>query len=184
MSPSAFAVTLTGLALGLLALGTFVWAWRCRHFTQLRAQSHVVLDPRDLPRDLVKAIVSREASERFSHGFAHPPRREVLRDAALGGLLGFILSGLVALALVVIPGHELPRATGVIQLLGPEVGVVIGAALGAVFGRFKRRRLPGRHARAAAKPSAILLAVRPQSNDEAPTLEQILTAGWQGVRFD
>jgi hypothetical protein len=41
MFPSSLAIALTGLALGLLALGAFAWGWRQGQFSHLRARREV-----------------------------------------------------------------------------------------------------------------------------------------------
>lgn len=47
MFPSSVAVVLTGLVLGCLALGAFVWGWRRGQYRDLGAQARVILDARD-----------------------------------------------------------------------------------------------------------------------------------------
>ncbi len=48
MFPSSLAVVLTGFALGMGALGAFVWAWRRGLFADLDRQARVLFDERDL----------------------------------------------------------------------------------------------------------------------------------------
>jgi len=148
MFPSSLAIALTGLALGLLALGAFAWGWRQGQFSHLRA------------------------------------RREVFKYGGIGGLVGLSLSALVSLGIVAMPGFAPPGIIAVVQLLGPNIGTVAGAALGALFGTFHRQRLDRRFARAA-EASSILLAVRTQSSGDAATLERIIAgAGGRYVTIE
>ena len=138
-----------------------------------------------VPRDLVEVVVSREAAERFYRRRARPPGREVFRYAAIGGIVGLILSSALSLVILALPGVAPPGGTAMVQLLGPNVGTVGGAALGALFGAFRRRRPSRRHARAAEAAKAILLTVRTRAEDEVPALEQLLAAsGGREVRVE
>jgi cbb3-type cytochrome oxidase maturation protein len=47
MIPYSIAVALTGLLLGLLAIGAFAWAWRRGAYDDIDEQARVILDPRD-----------------------------------------------------------------------------------------------------------------------------------------
>ena len=143
------------------------------------------LNDAGVPRDLIDVVVSPEAADRFYRGAARPARREVFRYAAIGGLAGLILSAVLSLAIVAMPGFESPGVTAVVQLLGPNIGTVGGAALGALFGTFRRRPPNRRYARAAEEASAILVAVRTPSTEGVATIERILTvAGGRDVRLE
>ena len=48
MIPSSLVVVLATLAIGVLALTTFVWAWWRGLFRDLEAQSRVIFEPDDL----------------------------------------------------------------------------------------------------------------------------------------
>jgi hypothetical protein len=138
-----------------------------------------------VPRDLIEVVVSRDAAERFYRGRARAPGRETFRFAAIGGLVGLILSAAISIAIVAMPGWQSPGATAVVQLLGPNIGTVGGAAIGAVFGAMRTRRPNRRHARAAENASAILLLVRAQSDADTPALERILEdSGGRAVRVE
>jgi hypothetical protein len=138
-----------------------------------------------VPRDLIEVVVSRDAADRFYRGLARAPGRETFRFAAIGGLVGLILSATLSLAIVAMPGWESPGAIAIVQLLGPNVGTVGGAALGALFGALRSRQPSRRHARAAENASAILLVVRAQSADDVPLLERILVeSGGREVRME
>jgi hypothetical protein len=138
-----------------------------------------------VPRDLVEVVVSREAAERFYGRLARPPGREVFRYAAIGGIAGLILSAALSLTILALPGEAPPGGTAIVQLIGPNVGTVGGAAIGALIGAFRRRRPNRRHARAAEAASAILVAVRTRAEEEVAVLEQLLAAsGGREVRVE
>ena len=130
-----------------------------------------------VPRDLIEIVVSRGAAERFYPGSARLTGRDVFRYAGIGGLTGLIVSALVSLGILALPGQAAPGITAIVQLLGPDIGAVGGALAGAVYGAFRRRRPNRRHARAAEIPSAILLSVRTRTEEEALALEQVLAGG-------
>lgn len=138
------------------------------------------------PRDLVEVVVSREAAERF---YADAPKspsrpgREAFRYAGIGGLLGFIGGVAIGLVTVALPGIEGPGGMAPVQVFGPNVATVVGAAIGAAIGYFRRQRPNPRHARAAEQSGSIVLAVATRSQDEAKALGDIITAdGGRDVR--
>lgn len=51
MFPSSLVVALTGLGLGLLALGAFLWGWRRGQYRDLHAQARAIFEPRDFRLD-------------------------------------------------------------------------------------------------------------------------------------
>ena len=73
-------------------------------------------------------------------------------------------------------GIEEPGGMALVQVFGPSMATVIGAALGAVIGFFRRQRPDPRHARAAERSGSILLAVASRSHAEARVLGQIAVA--------
>jgi len=48
MIPYSVVVAITGLLLGLMAIGAFAWAWKRGVFDDIDQQALVILDPRDL----------------------------------------------------------------------------------------------------------------------------------------
>lgn len=138
------------------------------------------------PRDLVEVVVSREAADRY---YASTPRavrrpgREVFRFAGIGGLLGFIAGVAIGLVTVALPGIEGPGGMAPVQVFGPNVATVVGAAIGAIIGYFRHQRPDPRFARAAEQSGSIVLAVATRSHEEAKVLEEIITAnGGREVR--
>ncbi len=138
-----------------------------------------------LPRDLVEVVVSREAARRYyaeARGVRAPraPGRETWRYAGIGGLVGFVGGVLMGLVMVAWPGIDAPGGLALVQLAGPNVATVGGAAIGALIGATRRRRPSPRHARAAEAANAIVVAVAARGDDEAALLAGLL--GGQGGR--
>jgi hypothetical protein len=130
------------------------------------------------PRDLVEVVVSREAAERYYATSPRAPRRpgrEVFRYAGIGGLAGFIAGVALGLVTVALPGIEGPGGMAPVQVFGPNVATVVGAAIGAMIGYFRRQKPDARFARAAEQSGSIVLAVATRSQEEATVLGQIIT---------
>lgn len=139
------------------------------------------------PRDLVEVVVSRESAKLYSSAGRTPrgPGRETFRYAGIGGLIGFILGVLVGIVLVAMPGIESAGGMAPVQLLGPNMATIGGAAIGAVFGYFRRQRPDPRFARAAEAAGAIVLAVSTRSEREASLLGDLLVAhGARDIRIE
>lgn len=138
------------------------------------------------PRDLVEVVVSREAADRYYANAPRAPRRpgrEVFRYAGIGGLAGFIAGVAIGLVTVALPGIEGPGGMAPVQVFGPNVATVVGAAVGAFVGYFRRQRPDPRFARAAEQSGSIVLAVATRSHAEAKVLEELITAnGGRDVR--
>lgn len=138
------------------------------------------------PRDLVEVVVSSDAAKRFYASGPQAPRRpgrEVFRYAGIGGLIGFIAGVAIGLVTVALPGIEGPGGMAPVQVFGPNVATVVGAAIGAVIGYFRRQRPNPRHARAAEQSGSIVLAVSTRSHEEAKVLGEIIAAdGGRDVR--
>ena len=142
------------------------------------------------PRDLVEVVVSREAARRYyadavGRRAPRPPGRETWRFAGIGGLLGFVGGVVLSLIMVAWPGIDAPGGLAIVQLAGPNVGTVAGAAIGALVGATRRRRPDPRHARAAEAANAIVLAVAARGEAESRLLAQLLAGqGGRDVRVD
>jgi len=65
--------------------------------------------------------------------------------------------------------------------MGPNVGTIAGAALGALVGLLRRQRPDPRHARAAEASGAIVLAVATRGEHEASLLGGLLRAQGVGI---
>jgi hypothetical protein len=142
------------------------------------------------PRDLVQVVVSRDAAQRFYSDArgkltARPPGRETWRYAGIGGLIGFVGGVIMSIIMVAWPGIEAPGGLALVQVFGPNVATMAGAAIGAVLGATRRRKPDPRHARAAEAANAIVLAVSARGEREAGLLSQLLRAqGGRDVRVE
>ena len=135
------------------------------------------------PRDLVEVVVSREAAARYYADALRAPRlpgRETFRYAGIGGLVGFIAGVFVGLVTVAMPGIASAGGMAPVQIMGPNMLTIAGAALGAAIGFFRHQTPDPRFARAAEESGAIVLAVWTRSEDEANALGRLITA--QGAR--
>lgn len=128
-----------------------------------------------MPRDLIDVVVSPEAAAHFRGGFVRGPGRETFRFAGIGGLTGLLLGAAISLVMVAWPGLDAPGGQAIAQLLGPNVGLVAGAALGACAGFFLHRSPDRRHARAAEAAGAIVVAVATRSQAEGVLIARLLT---------
>ena len=142
------------------------------------------------PRDLIEVVVSRQAAERF---YAGAPRRraprarghETWRFAGAGALLGFLGGVLLSLVMVAWPGIDAPGGLALVQLAGPNIGTVAGAAIGAIIGAFRRQRPRAAYARAAEAANAILFAVVARTDEEAAVIARLLAGqGGRDVHVD
>ncbi len=137
------------------------------------------------PRDLIEVVVSRDAAQRFygdasSRRAPRAPGRETWRFAGIGGLVGFITGVALSLVMVAWPGIDAPGGLALVQLAGPNLGTVAGAAIGAVIGAFRRPQPNPAFARAAEAANAILFSVRARDRHEAELLAQLVAR--QGAR--
>jgi hypothetical protein len=138
-----------------------------------------------MPRDLIDVVVSPEAAAHFSGGFVRGPGRETFRFAGIGGLTGLLLGAAISLVMVAWPGLDAPGGQAIAQLLGPNVGLVAGAALGACAGFLLHRSPDKRHARAASAAGAIVVAVATRSQAEGVLISRLLTErGGRDARFE
>jgi hypothetical protein len=128
-----------------------------------------------MPRDLIDVVVSPEAAAHFRGGFVRGPGRETFRFAGIGGLTGLLLGAAISLVMVAWPGLDAPGGQAIAQLLGPNVGLVAGAALGACAGFFLHRSPDKRHARAAEAAGVIVVAVATRSQAEGVLIARLLT---------
>jgi hypothetical protein len=142
------------------------------------------------PRDLIEVVVSREAARRFyaGAGRGEAPRalgRETWSYAGGGALIGFAAGVGISLVMVAWPGVDAPGGLALVQLAGPNIGTVAGAAIGAVIGAFRRQHPKPRHARAAEAANAIVVAVAARSDREAELLGQLLAGqGGRQIRVE
>ena len=137
-----------------------------------------------VPRDLVEVVVSRESARRFyGGGRVRRPGREAFRYAGIGGLVGFVTGVTLSLIMVAWPGIDAPGGLAIVQLAGPNFGTITGAAVGALYGWFRRQRPDARHARAAEAANAIVVSVSARGEEELARSERLLReSGGRDVR--
>lgn len=129
---------------------------------------------RGVPRDLIDVAVSRKASQQLYGGAAGPNRDGWFSWAGRGALTGLLLSSAVALAILLFSGYQASRPMAIIQLLGPDLGILIGAALGAFYGWLKPGDIRPQMQRALNREDAALMLVHLQPAAEADEIQKVL----------
>lgn len=129
---------------------------------------------RGIPRDLIDVAVSSGAATKFYSGAAGPNRDSWFSWAGRGALAGLLLSSALALIILLFAGYEASRPMAIIQLLGPDLGVIIGAALGALYGWLKPGDTKPQMMRALERQDAALMLVHLQPAQEADEIRDIL----------
>lgn len=127
-----------------------------------------------VPRDTVEVVVSRRASDRFYAGRARPPGHEMFRWAGIGGIAGLLVGAAISFIIIALPQDVGPGPAAIAQLLGPNFCTVLGAVLGGLFGRMRRRPPRSWYARAAESPEAIVVAVRVGDEEQARDITRLL----------
>ena len=82
MIPSSLVVVLATLAIGVLALTAFVWAWWRGLFRDLDAQSRVIFEPDDLRLSRQWETRAQRDERENAYGAPVPPRRGAWGGAA------------------------------------------------------------------------------------------------------
>lgn len=129
---------------------------------------------RGVPRDLLNVAVSAAASKYFFGGRAKVTKDLWFKWMGLGAFIGLLLSSLLTLGIIMIPGFNQSNLLAFVQLMGPDIGVITGAALGGIYGLLKPGRTKREMRRAAKRSNAALLLVHLQPREEAEVLGEIL----------
>lgn len=132
-----------------------------------------VLTASGIPRDLVEVVVSSTSDDRLYQGRARRLGTLALPYAGIGGLVGLLASVILSLQILVLPGFNLPERLARVQLLGPNIGALAGAIVGASIGALRRREPKGVYTRAAER-DAILIIVLDRPRAEAPIVARLL----------
>jgi hypothetical protein len=74
------------------------------------------------------------------------------------------------------PGFNDSNVMAIVQLLGPDIGVIAGAFLGALYGWIKPGDIKPQLKRATLRSDAALMLVHLQPEDEANALREIFRA--------
>lgn len=137
---------------------------------------------RGIPRDLIDLALSEQAAARFT---ALKPGRNTdnwFAWTGRGALAGLLISAVLTLGIILTMEYEVSERMAVIQLLGPDIGIVVGAVLGAIYGWLHESETNALMQRAAERDDAMLLLVYMQPPDEAAQVADIFsTHGGQGV---
>lgn len=126
-----------------------------------------------VPRDLVEVLVSRRASRRFYGARALALGSQSFRFGAAGAIIGMLFASLLSFELVLFPGRDLPGVLPLVQLLGPNMGLVLGALAGALVGLFVKKRPRGPYRRVLERDE-ILVVVHGRGASEARAIEEAL----------
>lgn len=127
-----------------------------------------------IPRDLIDVVVSKKAMQRFFGGRARPYRDSIFSFAGRGALSGLIISAIISLAITLIPNYQPSGTMAHVQLAGPNVGTILGATLGALYGLVRKPRPKPQHYRALERDDALLLLVHLQRTASAEHLALML----------
>jgi hypothetical protein len=131
---------------------------------------------RGVPRDLIDVAVSEAASPKFYGGRARPNRDSWFSWTGRGALAGLIISATISLIIILIPGFNMSEVMAIVQLLGPDIGVIAGAFIGALYGWLKTGDVRPQFRRAAQRDDAVLMLVHLQPEEEAQELQAIFHA--------
>lgn len=141
------------------------------------------LDEIGVPRDLIEVVVAPEAAGRHYGDAVRSAGRETVRYAGIGALAGVVVGTLITILMLVWPGRAQVESQILIQLLGPNAAMVVGALAGGAVGFFSRHRPSSAYGRVRESPGEILVATHPpRGRDPQRIARQISAAG--GVDVD
>jgi hypothetical protein len=90
-----------------------------------------------------------------------------------GALAGLLISDTLTLISVQLPGFDTSRLMAIVQLMGPDIGVIAGAFLGALYGWLKPGDIKQQLRRASTRSDAVLMLVHLQPENEADIIRNI-----------
>jgi hypothetical protein len=130
-----------------------------------------------VPRDLVEVAVSPAANQARYGGRARRLGTQTVRYAGAGALIGLLAGVVLSLEIILVfPGFDPPaRELSITQLLGPNVAMMLGLAIGALVGAFLRRPPLGPVTRTRGREE-ILLAVRSIPEARVPEVTAAIEA--------
>lgn len=141
---------------------------------------------RGVPRDLMDVAVSGSSTRRYFGGrYRNLQRDSWFSWAGRGALAGLLLSAAVTLVIVMLPGFNASTSMAFVQLLGPDIGVILGGALGALYGWFKPSDIRPQFRRVLERPDAALMLVHLQPKQEAEAIREIFARrGADGIEIE
>lgn len=122
-----------------------------------------------VPRDLIEVVVSPVVAAREYKRRPQALGRQSFRFAGAGAVTGLLVGAALSLLLILNPGRDLSSALSLVQLLGPNFGLLFGAVVGAVIGWFAKRHPKGDALRAIERDQ-ILVLVRERVDEEVEPL--------------
>lgn len=131
---------------------------------------------RGIPRDLIDVAVSTAAAPHFFSGRARANRDAWFSWTGRGALAGLLISATLSLILIMLPGFNESNTMAIVQLLGPDIGIIVGAFLGALYGWLKPGDIKPQLRRATQRSDAALMLVHLQPEDEANAIQDIFKA--------
>ena len=131
---------------------------------------------RGVPRDLIDVAVSEGAAPHFFSGRARANRDAWFSWTGRGALAGLLISASFSLLLIMIPGFDTSNSMAFVQLMGPDIGIIVGAFLGALYGWLKPGDIKPQLKRARQRSDAALMLVHLQPEDEAEAIRSIFQA--------
>ncbi|MCB5191470.1 hypothetical protein LG198_12095 [Methylobacillus arboreus] len=146
-------------------------------FTDQRQVDNVLSDCLRLgiPRDLIDVALSEEAAAKFPALKARKNTDSWFAWTGKGALAGLLISSALTLVIILLAGYEVTNSLALVQLLGPDIGIIVGAALGALYGWLRESDTNTLMQRATQRNDAMLLLVYLQPPEEAARIARIFT---------
>ncbi|ABE49699.1 MULTISPECIES: hypothetical protein [Methylobacillus] len=127
-----------------------------------------------IPRDLIDVALSEGAAAKFPTLRAKKNTDSWFAWTGRGALAGLLISSALTLGIILLMGYEVTDQMALVQLLGPDIGIIVGAALGALYGWLRESDTNVVMQRALQRDDAMLLLVYLQPPEEAKRIEKIL----------
>jgi hypothetical protein len=127
-----------------------------------------------IPRDLIDVAISEKAASKFKQLKAKRNTDHWFAWTGRGALIGLLISILLTLGIVMLKGYEISDSMALVQLLGPDIGIIVGAAIGAIYGWMIESDNNVLMQRADEREDAMLFLVYLQPQEEAEKIRQIL----------
>jgi hypothetical protein len=127
-----------------------------------------------IPRDLIDVAISEKAADKYKQLKAKRNTDHWFAWTGRGALIGLLISIVLTLGIVSLKGYEISDSMALVQLLGPDIGIIVGAAIGALYGWFIESDNNVLMQRADERDDAMLFLVYLQPPSEAEKVRNIL----------
>ena len=127
-----------------------------------------------IPRDLIDVAISEKAADKFKQLKAKRNTDHWFAWTGRGALIGLLISIIFSLGILLIKGYEISDSMAIVQLVGPDIGIIVGAVLGAIYGWFIESDNNVLMQRADERDDAMLFLVYLQPSGEAEKVRDIL----------